>query len=122
MQTEEIVKLTRKELHHLVTAQSRAEHRKFTGKDRRKNPRCMFPSMVEVWPVDGDGSEHWLGICQNLSMHGLGMICDFEFEPDTEIEISVHLFEASIYGKAIVRHCTQIPSGYLVGVEFNFDE
>jgi hypothetical protein len=122
MQTDEIVKLTRKELHNLIVSQGEAERYKFTGRDRRMNPRCMFPAMVEVWPANGDGTEHWLGICQNLSMNGLGMVCDCSFEPDTAIEISVHLFEASIYGKAFVRHCTKTPRGYLIGVEFNFDE
>ena len=122
MQTEEIVKLTRKELHNLIVSQNLAEGKGLSGKERRTKPRCMFPAMVEIWPMNGDGSEHWLGICQNLSMNGLGIICDYGFEPDTEIEISIHLFEASVYGKATVRHCTEIPQGYLVGVEFNFDE
>lgn len=122
MQTDEILKLTRKELHSLLTSQSWVEHSQYEGEDRRTNPRCTFPAMVEVWPANGDGSEHWLGICQNLSINGLGMICDCGFEPDTKIEISVHLFEASVYGKAIVQHCTKIPQGYLVGVEFNFNE
>ena len=122
MLTDEILKLTRNELHGLITSQSLADNHRYSGNDRRTKPRCMFPSMVEVWPANGDGSEYWLGICQNLSMNGLGMICDREFELDTQIEISVHLFEASVYGKAIVRHCTKIPQGYLVGVEFDFDE
>jgi len=122
MQTEEIVKLTRKDLHHLLVSQQKHSSDQYSGRERRDNYRCYFPAMVEVWPSNGDGSEHWLGVCQNLGKNGLGMICDCNFEQDTRLEISVHLFEASIYGKAVVRHCTKTPRGYLVGLEFEFDE
>jgi hypothetical protein len=41
---------------------------------------------------------------------------------DTKIALAIHQPELSCYGHAVIRHCTQTPAGYLVGMEFIFEE
>ena len=123
MQTDEIVAMTRERVAELVRAQqAHAEPDAFEGDEQREDTRWPFPGTVEVWPAGGDGRQHWLATCQNVGYGGLGMIADRPFKPDTPVEFACHLPEASFYGKATIRHCTEVPEGFLVGVEFNFED
>lgn len=123
MLTDEIVAMTRKQVAELVRIQQ-ADNKPtlFEGYEQRGNRRWPFPGAVEVWPAGGDGRQRWLGTCHNLGYGGLGMLADEPFQPDTPIEFACHLPEASFYGKATVRHCTEVPDGYIIGVEFNFED
>ena len=123
MMTDEIVKMSRQCVAELVGAeQANAEPDSIEGDERRENIRWPFLRTVELWPAEGDGRQHWLATCQNLSYGGLAMLTDQPFKPDTPIEFACHLPEASFYGKATVRHCTEIAEGFLVGVEFDFED
>jgi len=122
MQTEEIVKLTQKNIKRLLKAGRQGEPDISPGIEKRKHPRWEFPGMVEYCPIDSDGSQNWFGICRNLSLSGLGMICEDPLESGTELEIAIHQPEASMVGNATVRHCIETPRGYFVGVEFNFED
>jgi len=122
MQTEEIVAMTHEHVAQLVRArQSQAKPNDFEGHEQRMDIRWPFPGTVEIWPNDGDGRRCWLATCLNLGYGGLGMLADEPFSLDTPIEFACHLPEASFFGKAVVRHCTELPDGYLVGIEFDFD-
>ena len=48
------------------------------------------------------------------------------FKPATPVEISLHLPEASFYGKATVRYCAQVDTEtgdeYVMGLEFDFEK
>ncbi len=121
MKTDEIVRLTRKRVAALVRSrQEQDDPDLFEGRERRENLRWPFPGAVELWPTGGDGRERWYGTCRNLSMNGLAMVTDEPFTPGAAVEIACHFPEASFYGEAVVRHCTQVPQGFLVGVEFRF--
>jgi len=123
MQTDEIVAMTRERVAELVRAQqTHDEPDSFEGNEQRGDTRWPFPGAVEVWPAGGDGRQHWLATCHNVGYGGLGMIADQPFKLDTPVEFACHLPEASFYGKATVRHCTEVPEGFLVGVEFNFED
>ena len=123
MQTEEIVKITRNRVADLVKIRERSEDAGlFEGDDRRTHPRWPFPGAVELSPADGDGRTRWFATCGNLSLGGLGLMTDHYFPPGMIVEFSCHLPEATLYGQATVRHCRQTEYGYLVGVEFNFQE
>ncbi|UCD28370.1 MAG: PilZ domain-containing protein [Planctomycetota bacterium] len=122
MQTDEIVRLTRDVLKKMLSSRAEKDHKKIPAVDRRLVSRETFPAVIEIWPINGDGRTHWLAICQNLSTTGLGMISDKPFEVDTKLEIAVHQPEATLYGMATVRHCTETQRGYLSGLEFDFDD
>jgi len=121
MKTEEIVRLTRKRVAALVKARQEQEDPDFfEGGERRENFRWPFPGAVELWPAGGDGRERWYATCRNLSMGGLGMVAEQPFEAGTQVEIACHFPEATFFVEAVVRHCTPVPDGFLVGVEFRF--
>jgi len=122
MLTDEIVPMTRQQVADLVRAQAaHIEPTLFEGSEQRNDIRWPFPGAVEVWPAGGDGRIRWLATCQNLGYGGLGMLTDEPFPIDTPLDFACHLPEASFYGKATVRHCTELHEGYIVGVEFNFE-
>jgi len=121
MITDEIVKLSRERMADLV----RSRHdppADFDGEERRVVTRWPFPGTAELRPAEGDGRPLWFATCRNVSETGLGISTDEPFEPGTPLEIAFHLPEASFYGKATVRYCTQTPQAYLVGLEFDFEE
>lgn len=123
MQTEEIVKITRARVAELVKIRERSEDAElFEGDERRQYSRWPFPGAVELSPAGGDGRSRWYATCGNLSLGGLGMMADRHFAPGMVVDLSCHLPEATLYGQATVRHCRQTEYGYLVGVEFNFEE
>jgi len=124
MKTEEIVKLTPRRVAALIRAR-----RKHDGgllhdgnrHERRCQVRWPSPGTVEIWPADGDGRERLYGTCHTLSQEGIGMVSDQPFAKGTKIELACHFQEVSLYGRGIVRHCTGIPDGFLVGVQFEYD-
>ena len=90
---------------------------------RRRAPRWPFPGTVEMWVPDETGTEQLaLATCLNLSRHGLGMLNEEPLTIGLEFALAVHQPEASLHGRAIVRHCTETEAGYYVGVEFLFDK
>jgi hypothetical protein len=122
MPTDEIVQLTPEAVREIVEERKKREtgFKSFGAKERRRQPRWPFPSTAEIAPVDGDTTIRWFATCHDLSQSGLGMTCDRYFEPDTPLEIGIHLPEATLFGRAVVRYCMQTPRGYMTGVEFIF--
>lgn len=123
MKTEEIVKITRRRVAELVKARTQSSGPGlFAGHEKRKHTRWPFPGAVELSPVNDDGRKRWFATCGNVSLGGLGIIAERCFEDGTELEISCHLPEMTLVGRATVRHCEEIPQGYMVGLRFEFDE
>lgn len=125
MKTEEIVKLTPKRVASLLKARRKLAGPSadlYTGQDHRRCIRWPFPGQVELWSAGSDGRERFYATCHNLSTNGLGMIADDAFEPGTPVELACHFPEASFYGKGVIRHCTKIPKGFLIGLQFDFED
>ncbi|MBP7937163.1 MAG: PilZ domain-containing protein [Phycisphaerae bacterium] len=125
MKIEEILKLTPKRVAILLKTRRKLAGPSadlYAGQDLRRSVRWPFPGQVELWPAGGDGRERFYATCHNLSTNGLGMIADASFEPGTRVELACHFPEASFYGKGVIRHCTKIPKGYLIGLQFDFEE
>jgi PilZ domain len=119
MNTDEIIQLTRESIRDLVYSRQ-AEVDSLPGHTRRRTPRWPFPGTVGIHPTDGTNGQ-WFATCRDISETGLGMCGEHYFYPDTIVEIAIHLPEATLYGRAVVRYCQQTPSGYMTGVEFTFD-
>ena len=122
MPTDEIVQLTPETVREVIEDRKKheVEFKPFEGNEQRRQPRWPFPSTAEIAPVDGDTTVRWFATCHDLSQSGLGMTCDRYFEPDTPLEIGIHLPEATLYGRAVVRYCMETPRGFMTGVEFIF--
>jgi len=120
MDAEHIVKLSPQTIHELLDAQRvRAEPKHPPG--QRRTERWPFPGTVEVWLPDGCyGEQHVLATLHNLNENGLAMRTRRPIPTDTRISLALHQPELSVYGHALVRHCTRAHVGYLVGVEFAF--
>lgn len=121
METVEIFPLTEDSVSALLVNRENM-HVGSNGGAQRKAPRWPFPGTVELWIPGEDGFErHALATSINLSIHGMGVRCEEELPPGMELEIAIHEPEASFHGRAIIRHCTPIPSGqYMIGVQFLF--
>jgi hypothetical protein len=90
---------------------------------QRRAPRWPFPGAVEVWlPDHCYGERHMIATMHNLSLHGLAMRTRLPIPSDTLISLAIHEPALSCYGQAVVRHCTRAAIGYLVGVEFIFND
>lgn len=90
---------------------------------RRRGPRWPFPATVELWVPDEHGvDQHVLATCLNLSRDGIGIRCEEPLSIGTEISVSVHQPEVTLYGRAIVRHRTSISGGWYLGLQFVFEE
>ena len=123
METNEIMKLTRKGITDLLALQHASPEEDYSGEDRRQWPRWPSPGTVELWPIDENGAEQWFGTLRNVNETGLGCTTDEPFEPGTPLQVAFHLPEASFYGKGTVCHCTLTPQEqYIVGVQFDFEE
>ena len=86
-------------------------------------PRWPFPGTVELWIPEGDGTERYeLATSLNLSLVGVGIRCDESLESGVELAIAIHEPEVSFHGRAVVRHCTEMESDFLVGLEFLFSD
>ena len=94
-----------------------------TSYARRRESRWPFPGTVELWVPDEAAVERYvLGTCLNLGMSGLGISCDEQLPVGMVLGLAVHQPEVSMHGRAVVRHCTGIPDGYFIGLEFVFPE
>ncbi len=125
MPTDEIVKLTRKQVSRLIRRRMEAAGQQFDGEEQRRAPRWPFPGTVELRYPGASKPEQWFATCRDISEGGMGMKTDAYFAPGTVLDISVHLPEQSFYGQATVRYCkeleTESQSEYLLGVQFIFD-
>ena len=124
MPTDEIVKLTRKQVSRLIRRRMEAAGQQFEGKEQRRARRWPFPGTVELRYADGSDPNQWFASCRDISEGGMGMKTDVCFAPDTVLDISVHLPEQTLYGQATVRYCRELEteSEYLMGVQFIFDD
>jgi len=121
MDAEQIVRMTPESVRELIDARAIKTHPR-TAPGKRVQERWPFAGTVEVWlPSESYGERHLLATMHNLSVSGLAMRTRRPIASETRIELAIHEPELSCYGKAIVRHCTPAPAGYLVGVEFDFD-
>ena len=124
MPTDEIVKLTRKQVSRLIRRRMEAAGANYEGSERRRAPRWPFPGTVEVRYADGRDPSQWFATCRDISDGGMGMKTDMYFAPGTLLDISVHLPEQTFYGQATVRYCKEleIESEYIMGVQFVFED
>ncbi len=116
--TDEIIKLTPKAINQLIRSRH-ADSEPHPGHERRRAPRWPFPGTVEIHPADGH-QEPCFATCRNISETGLGMSSDRYFELETVLDIAIHLPEATLCGRGVVRYCQQTPSGFMTGIEFMF--
>jgi len=118
MDAEQIVKLTPEAIRELLESRSvKAEQKEAPGK--RRIERWPFAGTVEIWlPSDCYGEQHILATLHNLSEGGLAMRTRRPIPVDTRLSVALHQPALSVYGHALVRHCTRVHAGYLVGVEF----
>ncbi len=122
METAEIQPLTRKSVAQLLLGREGSSATN-DANCRRRNLRWPFPGTVELWVPETDGEDRYiLATCVNLSLDGVGILCDEEFPPGFELAIAIHQPEVSFHGRAVVRHATRNDSGYFIGVQFCFDE
>ena len=122
MDAEKIVKLTPAVIRELLDANRINVHSKHPPGKRRQE-RWPFPGTVEVWlPDECYGERHLLTTLHNLSLIGLAMRSRRPIPTETRISLALHQPELSCYGHAIVRHCTCASVGYLIGVEFHYEQ
>jgi hypothetical protein len=124
MPTDEIVKLTRKQVTRLVRRRMEAAGQKYEGDERRRAPRWPFPGTVELRLADPSNPSQWFATCRDISEGGMGMKTDTYFASGTVLDISVHLPEQTFYGQATVRYCREldVESEYIMGVQFVFED
>lgn len=122
MDAERIIKLSLTAVSELLNSQNiQALPKQAPG--QRRAPRWPFPGAVEVWlPDHCYGERHMIATMHNLSLHGLAMRTRLPIPSGTLISLAIHEPALSCYGQAVVRHCTRAVVGYLVGVEFIFNE
>lgn len=122
MDTTEIYRLTEKAIDRLLSEQE--QNRNLSANAcRRKTKRWPFPGTVEMWLPDENGVEQIaLGTCANLSRQGLAMLYEEELPLGLEMAMAVHQPEASLHGRAVVRHCSAKDDGFYIGIEFLFDK
>ncbi len=119
MDADQIVKLSSRVIHELLEARHANAIGKTPADQKRRSERWPFPGTVELWlPEECYGERHVLATMHNLSLEGLAMRTRRPIPVGTRISIALHQPEMSCYGHALVRHCTQAPIGYLVGLEF----
>jgi len=121
METLEIQPLTRESIASFLNGQEL-----YTPDDhshaRRRVPRWPFPGTVELWIPDGEGGERYeLATCINLSVDGLGFLCDEKLPQGMKLSIAFHQPEVSFHGRAAVRHIAPHKSGFMTGVQFLYE-
>lgn len=122
MDADNIVRLSPETIRRLLeTRATGAQKKQPPGKRGRE--RWPFPGTVEVWlPEQCYGERHFLATLHNLSVGGLAMRTRRPVPTHSRLAFALHQPELSCYGEAIVRHCTQAAFGYLIGLEFIFDD
>jgi len=120
MDADQIVKISPDAIRELLGSRD-IEAPSVSPNGKRRQERWPFPGTVEVWLPEGSyGERHVLATLHNLSLGGLAMRTRRPVPTDSRISLAIHLPALSCYGHAVVRHCTQVTVGYLVGVEFQF--
>ena len=109
MNTNEIIQLTRESIRDLIRLRQGASHG-FPGREHRRAPRWPFPGTVELHATDCTTGQ-WFATCGDISETGLGMCGEHYFCPEMIVDIAIHLPEATLYGRAIVRHCQKTGPG-----------
>ena len=123
MKTDEIVKLSREVLMDLVNArQANGNLELFVGPERRRTARWPFPGQVEVQPSEGEPGLPQFFDCRDLNDTGMGMCGDCFYPIGSVLDLSIHLPEMTLYGRAVVRYSMRTPRGNMMGVEFLFEE
>ncbi len=121
LDTTEFCILTEETLAALLSSRAAASSDR-AGDERRSAPRWPFPGTVELWLTDDSGVEELrLATCVDLSCHGVGIKAEFELEAGLELALAIHQPEVSLQGRAVVRHCTEIETGYYMGLQFLFE-
>lgn len=122
METDRIVRATPVIIQDLLDKRRVHAHAKH-ALGQRSTERWPFPGTIEVWlPQDAYGERHMLCTLHNLSGNGLALRARRPIATGARISFALHQPEMSCFGAAIVRHCTRATSGYLIGIEFSFDE
>ena len=122
MDATEIVPLTKSTVEELLTGREATGTDK-SSKGRRTVPRWPFPGTVELWlPNEASVEQLDFATCLDLSSHGLGMLYDDPLPAGLELAVAIHQPEASLHGRAVVRHCTRTDDGYYIGLQFVFDK
>lgn len=121
MSTTEICELTEDAVADLLASRAR-ERSDASANGQRRALRWAFPGTVQLWVPDDQGEECLsLATCINLSLHGLGMLCDEPLPIGLQLAVSVHQPEVSFHGRGVIRHCTRTDQGYYAGLQFLFD-
>ena len=122
MQTQEIVKLTRKRIAEIVKARQDAGKlpTEQSHVERRKSARWPFKGAIELWPDGADGRSLTHGTCLNISETGMGLSCDEHLNPSQIMEVAIHLPEMTLCGRATVHYCAEVRGQYMIGMEFVF--
>ena len=121
MESVEVCSLTEASITKLLTGRHERPSDAALG-GRRKVLRWPFPGTVQLWISDENGvEEHTLATSVNLSEQGVGILVDDELPIGLELTIALHEPEASLQGRAVVRHCTHADERYFVGLQFVFD-
>ncbi len=120
MDADRIVKLTPDTVRELVDSRRiKSEPKRPPG--QRRQERWPFPGTVEIWlPDKCYGDQHLLATLHNLSLNGLAMRIRRPIPAETRVSLAIHQPELSVYGHAVIRHCTRAAVGYLIGAEFFF--
>lgn len=122
MDADRIVKLSSQAVRELVDAAAVASHSK-QDLSKRREERWPFAGTVEIWlPDECYGERHLLATVHNISQNGIAVRTRRPIPSATNISFALHQPELSCYGEGIVRHCTRAQVGYLIGVEFVFEE
>jgi hypothetical protein len=123
MDTEEIVKLSRRAVANLIESRlASGKLESYAGHERRKSPRWPFPGQVEVRLLGDNHYPPSFFDCRDLGETGMGMCGEHGYEVGTVIELALHVPEVTFFGKGIVRYSMRTRQGRMMGVEFIFDE
>ena len=84
-------------------------------RQKRKAPRKQCIARIRLtWEFQGRGGYHGSALLDDKSSGGLGIHCPSPIPIGAAVVIS----QGSATSKALVRHCTKVQRGFLIGVEF----
>ena len=84
-------------------------------RQKRKAPRKQCIARIRLsWEFQGRGGYHSSALLDDKSSGGLGIHCPSPIP----IGAAVVITQGSSTSKALVRHCTKVQRGFLIGVEF----
>ncbi|UCD28372.1 MAG: PilZ domain-containing protein [Planctomycetota bacterium] len=115
-------KLTREIIMNLLRQPVAVPTEPYQGVERRKHTRWKTDATIEFWPLNKKSKKPMYGQCRNISIGGLGMICDQILSPNTALGIVLHLNDEGFHGRADVRYCLKEQDRFMVGLEFVFND